>query len=172
MTTEKGRTTRDRTLILGAQAALVVIALTLLRWSSLRWSGYELGGRSDFDAGWFIGWPSIWMLSGVALAAVAFTVAMRLPLVRGFRWAPALWAFVTFAMAHHVILYFRWAEFRFLRNEAVTWLLALDHPSFLDDTKTRWVLAALAGVGLGCAVGRSSGRSGAEDPAADPTALA
>lgn len=166
------RRTGDRWLTSGMQVGLVVLAVVLLRWASIRWNELVRQGRSDFDMGWFFGWGSIWLLLIVAVAAASFTVAMRIPLARGFRWGPALWALVPFALTQHPTVYYHWAGWA-VGNDFVRWLVALDSTTmFLDDASVRWVLAALAGVGLGCATGRSAPLASSGSVVPEPAARA
>lgn len=163
------RRSKERLASLGVQVAFVLLAMVLLRWASLRYVELDREGRSSFDLfDLLFGWRGTVVMLIVALAAVTFTLAMRWPLSPGFRWGPAIWGLLAFSLTYHTWLYFRWADWGFVQRDSLdplTTLLGLDRVTFLDIPYVRWVLAALAGVGLGCAIGR---HRVAQTPIPDP----
>jgi hypothetical protein len=107
----------------------------------------------------------------IYLGAALFTLPLRLPVRAGFRWGRALWGILPFALLWHLRLYVDWAEWGFHRSYPfLTELLGFDRVTFLDHQSTRWVLASLAGVGLGCAIGRPSLLAAPGGDAPDPAA--
>jgi hypothetical protein len=149
------RTSKDRIATVVVQVLLVLVSLSLARWSILRWEELRLIDAWEFGNSVF-GWRGWVALLTMSLAAILFTLAVRLPLRPGFRWGRALWAVVPFALLWHLDLYVRWAEWGFHRRyRALTELLGLDRVTFLDDQHMRWVLATLLGAALGLALGRA-----------------
>lgn len=153
--------TRKQIITIALQVTLTVLAFALIRWSIVRWEELDRQGREEFRTlDLLVGWQGWSVLLAMCLGAVSFTLAVRLPVSRGFRWSRALWAIVPFALLWHLRLYFDWAEWGFHRSYPfLTELLGFDRVTFLEDQSTRWVLAALAGVALGSAIGRTDSPS-------------
>jgi hypothetical protein len=160
-------TTRRRIVTVVVQVLLVLGSLILARWSILRWEELRLIDASEFRSSVF-GWRGWVALLTMSLAAILFTLAVRLPLRAGFRWTRALWAVVPFALLWHLDLYARWAEWGFHRRyRGLTELLGFDRITFLDDQYMRWVLATLLGAALGLALGRTRAPATAAPKTAD-----
>ena len=140
---------------LAARAALVVASFLLIRWSITRFRALDAEGRRESTtAELLLGWPGVWTIVGLVLAGCAFTVAMRMPLRRGFRWTSAAWGVPPLLLALHVILHWRAAEITWIiESEFLTKLLFIDEPHFFHDWAARSAFAVLAGIALGAAMG-------------------
>jgi hypothetical protein len=149
-----------------ARAALVVASFLLIRWAMSRFLALDAGGRREFTSSELVlGWPGVWPILGLVLAGCAFTVAMRMPLQRGFRWTVAVWGALPLLLALHVIVYFRVAEIGWIiESEFLRELLFVDRVYFFHDWAARSASAVLAGVALGAAIGHGLGTRPSRPP--------
>jgi hypothetical protein len=154
---------------LAARAALVVASFLLIRWSITRFLALDAEGRREFTtAELLFGWPGFWTVLGLVVAGCAFTVAMRMPLRRGFRWSVAAWGVPPLLLALHVIVYWRAAEVRWIiESEFLTKLLFIDRAHFFHDWAARSAFAVLAGVALGAAIGHDLSKDPRQPPDAE-----
>jgi hypothetical protein len=137
--------------------ALLTGSLVALRFSVVLNIEEMNRARMEFDlTGAF---TSVKGLSALGLAMATgflFTMACRLPLGAGLRWAPIALAVIPLALLAHLPLVF--AE----EDPASGWFYYF---YFFDGQDARWVLAALVGVAFGVAFGRTPVRPELDEPA-------
>ena len=142
--------------IWGLRLALLAGSLVALRFSVLL-NREEMRRASDeVDLGSAL--TSAKGLSALGLAIATgflFTMACRIPLGAGLRWAPIALAVLPLSLLAHLPLVF--AE-----EDPSGWFYYF---YFFDAQDARWVLAVLVGVAFGLGFGRTLARPGVGEPA-------
>lgn len=129
-----------------ARVALVAVSLWLLRESLVRYQAALETGRAEFSLleGVASG-RGAFAIALAAIAGLAFTLAVRLPIRAGFSLSRAVFALVPVVLIAHLFV---------LARIEITggWFGSF---YFFDGTIAQWALATMAGVAIGSAIGRS-----------------